>query len=413
MPSFVLRDLHVLDERGGFAGPLDVRVEDGVVAAVGRNLAGPEGVDCRGLWLLPGFFDCHDHLALTTINPLEALSTPITRWAVEATVNARMTLDAGVTFARDAGGFDRGLQQAVDRGLVRGPRTQISVTALTQTGGHIDGFLAGPGLEMPSGYLVPDYPGRPPVRVDGPQEMRRAVRELLRAGAEWIKLCTTGGILSEHDSPDAAELTPEEIAVAVTEAAARGRHVMAHAYGGDGLDNAVRAGVRSIEHGTFLTEAQAAAMAAAGCWLVPTLSALHACVRGAQDGTLPEYARTKALAVGEAIGAAVTIAREYGVRIACGSDATHRAQHGRNLDEVRYLHDAGLTVEDALLAATSSGAELCGVGDRYGRIAPGYVFDAVLLDDDPSDLAALAVTGVFLGGVPVVRHSRLEALALV
>ena len=410
--SFVLRGADVLDASGGFTGPVDVHVVAGVVAGVDRDLGHVDlpSIDCSGLWVLPGFFDCHDHLAISTFDAIEALRTPVTRWAVEAVANARTTLEAGVTFVRDASGFELGLKQSIETGLALGPRVQISVVPLSQTAGHGDGFLAGPGLEL--SYVIPDYPGRPPIVVDSPDQMRRAVRQILRAGADWIKLFTTGGILSE-DEADGPQLTPDEIAVAVTEAAARGKPVMAHAYGGEGLDNAVRAGVRSIEHGTFLTEAQASAMAAAGCWLVPTLSTLWTCVEWAEDGTLPPYAREKALAIGERIGDAVAIAREYGVPVACGTDSVHRSQHGRNLGELAHLHRAGLSVEEALLAATATSAELCGVGDRYGRIAPGYVFDAVIVDDEPSDLVALAqpgaVKGVFLGGEAVVEHPRLRA----
>lgn len=412
--SFVIREANVFDETGGFEGPLDVRVEDGVIAGLGRNQGGSHlpSIDCSGLWLLPGFFDCHDHLALSTIDALEAMKTPLSRWAVEAARNARVTLEAGVTFVRDAAGFDLGLKQSIDSGIAAGPRTQLSITALCQTGGHVDGFLAGLGLEVSAEYVLPEYPGRPPYRVDGVDEMQRAVRELLRAGADWIKLCTTGGIVSEHDLPEQQEFTFDEIAMAVAEARARSRSVMVHAYGGTGLDNAVEAGARSIEHGTFLTEAQASAMASAGCWLVPTLSVLWACVRWAHEGAMPSYAVEKALGFEGSLGKAVAIAREYGVSIAAGSDYIERTQHGGNLEEIAHLHRAGLTVEEALLAATTRGAELCGVADHLGRIAPGYVFDAVLLDDDPSDVTLFerpgTVTGVFKAGEPVVRHPRLE-----
>jgi imidazolonepropionase-like amidohydrolase len=407
--SFVIRETNVFDETGGFSGPLDVRVEGGLVREVGRNLASSDlpSLDCSGQWLLPGFFDCHDHLALSTIDALEALKTPLSRWALETARNARVTLEAGVTFVRDAAGLDLGVKQSIDTGIVLGPRTQLSITALCQTGGHVDGFLTGLGLEISAEYVIPEYPGRPPYLVNGVDEMRQAVRELMRAGADWIKLCTTGGIVSEHDLPEQPEFTFEEIAVAVTEASTRGKSVMTHAYGGPGLDNAIKAGVRSIEHGTFLTEAQASAMAAADCWLVPTLSVLWACVRWAKEGALPAYAAEKALGFEAFLGDAVAIAREYGVQLAAGSDYIERTQHGGNLEEIAHLHRAGLTVEEALLATTTHAAELCGVSDRLGRIAPGYIFDAVLLDEDPSDVSMFerpgAVSQVFKGGKPVTR----------
>jgi len=407
--SFVIREANVFDDAGGFSGPLDVRVEGGIVREVGRHLVSSDApsVDCAGRWLLPGFFDCHDHLALSTIDALEALKTPLSRWALETARNARVTLEAGVTFVRDAAGLDLGVKQSIDTGIAPGPRTQLSITALCQTGGHVDGFLAGLGLEISAEYVLPEYPGRPPYRVNGVEEMRQAVRELMRAGADWIKLCTTGGIVSEHDLPEQPEFTFDEIAVAVAEASTRGKSVMTHAYGGPGLDDAVKAGVRSIEHGTFLTEAQASAMAAAECWLVPTLSVLWACVRWAKEGALPAYAAEKALGFEASLGDAVAIAREYGVHLAAGSDYIERTQHGGNLEEIAHLHRAGLTVEEALLAATTHAAELCGVSDRLGRIAAGYIFDAVLLDQDPSDVSIFerpgAISEVFKAGEPVSR----------
>lgn len=411
MTEYVLREANVLDRSGGFGGPLDVHVRDGRVVAVAENVAAPDApsVDFSGLWLLPGVFDCHDHLTFSTASLGELLATPVTRWTLEAARNARVTLEAGVTFVRDLSGADRGFRDALAAGDVPGPAVQVSVTLICQTGGHGDGYLAGAGLEV---SLVPPYPGCPPYVVDGPEAMRHVVRATLRAGADWIKLATTGGLVSEHDQPLVAELTPEEIAVAVFEAERKGKHVAAHAYGGDGLTNAVRAGVRSIEHGGFLTEEQASLMAERGCFLVPTLSAMRDCLRWAEEGALTPTQCAKILGLGLDLGACVQIAKEHGVPLAIGTDYISREQHGRNLEELLLMHRAGLTVEETLLAATAGGAELCGVAGERGRIATGYVFDAVVLDADPGDLACFAepgaVTGVFRSGVPARPHARLE-----
>ena len=241
--------------------------------------------------------------------------------------------------------------------------------------------------------------------------MRAAVRATLRAGADWIKLATTGGLVSEHDEPLAPELTPEEIAVAVFEAGRKGKHVAAHAYGGSGLSNAVEAGVRSIEHGGFLTEEQAALMAQRGCYLVPTLSAMRDCLRWAEEGALTPTQCRKILGLGLDLGACVRVAKEHGVPLASGTDYISREQHGNNLEELTLMREAGLSPEEALLAATAGGAALCGVAHERGRIEPGYVFDTIVLDADPGDLSAFrapgTVTGVFQGGRPVVAHERL------
>lgn len=408
--SFVLREAHVLDEAGSFAGPTDVRVVEGQIAGVGPGISadGAAEVDFSGLWLMPGVFDCHDHVTFSTVDMGELLGTPVTRWALEAARNARRTLEAGVTFVRDLCGADRGFRDGIAAGFAAGPTVQISIVLICQTGGHGDSYLGGAGLEA---ALTPDYPGRPPYRVDGPEAMRHVVRATLRAGADWIKLATTGGLVSEHDQPLIAELTPEEIAVAVFEADRKGKHVAAHAYGGEGLTNAVQAGVRSIEHGGFLTEEQAELMAARGCVLVPTLSAMRDCLRWAEEGALTPTQCQKILDFGLDIGACVRMAKEYGVPLASGTDYINRNQHGNNLEELLLMHQAGLTVEETLLTATVGGARLCGVDDAYGRIAPGYVFDAIVLDRDPGGLEGFAspgaVTGVFQAGRAVVPHPRL------
>jgi imidazolonepropionase-like amidohydrolase len=402
--GFVLREAMVLDESGGFSGPLDVGVRDGRVVAVGTDVrADGPSVDCSGLWLLPGIFDCHDHVTFSTVDVRELLQTPVSRWALESARNARVTLEAGVTFVRDLSGADPGLRDAIAAGVVPGPALQVSITLICQTGGHGDGYQRGAALEM---SLTPDYPGRPPFRVDGPETMRQVVRATLRAGADWIKLATTGGLVSEHDQPLIPELTPEEIAVAVFEAGRKGKHVSAHAYGGEGLTNAVEAGVRSIEHGGFLTEEQAAAMAQRGCYLVPTLSAMRDCIKWAEEGALTPTQCKKILDFGLDIGECVRIAKAHGVPLASGTDYITTGQHGGNLEELALMHRAGLTVEETLLVATAGGAELCGVAHERGRIAEGCLFDAVLLDDDPGDLSELAASGVFKEGRVAVAHPR-------
>ena len=419
MREYVLRGASLLDSSGGFSGPADIHVRDGRIVAVGQNVSVPGGVtshDFGGLWLMPGVFDCHDHLAQSSMTMIDALRTPITERALETAANARQTLLSGVTFVRDAGGTDAGIRNAIARGLVPGPRLLVSIVLLSQTGGCMDGFLQGPGVSLSTEYFVPDYPGRPPFLVDGADEMLKAVREVLRLGADWIKICTSGALLSPHNEPESPELTRDEVAVAVTEAARQGKSVFTHCYGGPGLDIAVEAGVRSIEHGTFITEAQAAAMAKAGCWLVPTLSTLSDAVGWAETGPLPAYAVRKAARLKGVLGEAVRIARAYGVKIACGTDIMSQETHGTNLRELTLLHRAGLTCEEALLAGTAQSAELCGVAHELGRLEAGYIFDAIVLDQDLGDLSIFersgCVTGVFKGGDPVVPHPRLDEPSL-
>ncbi len=412
--SLVLRAVRVLDEAGGFTGPVDVAVTDGTVSAVGKDLAvrpSHRDVDAAGLWLMPGIVDCHAHPGLPSFDAFELLRTPLSLRTLESAQALRRTLEAGVTLLRDAGGVDAGVRDAVSRGYVPGPHLQVSVLPLGPTGGHGDGFLAGPALDCTTDYTVPDYPGRPPFTVDGPEEMRKVVRLLLRSGADWIKLMATAGVLASGDGMFTAELGAEEMAVAVAEATRRGKGVMVHALGGPAVRAAVEAGARSVEHAVFLTEQDAALMAARGCTLVPTLAIYHELAAHASAGELAGAAAERMAQVAPKLGEAVAIARAAGVPVALGSDFGHRDRHGRNLAELYYLTKAGLTIEEALLAGTAEGAQLCGVAGKRGRIAPGHAFDAIVLDEDPGDLSCFlqtgAVTAVFKDGVPMSPHPHL------
>ena len=410
--DFTVREVRVLDERGDFTDPRDVRVRGGIIDMVGRDLpaTGAPDIDGAGLWLLPGFVDCHAHIGCFTEDVLAMAAMDVTRWTLETARNLRRLLALGITTVRDVATGTPGIRDGVADGCVDGPRLLVSGPALGQTGGHVDGFVPSIGHEAFNGFLMPDYPGRPPYRVDGADEMRRAVRLLLRSGVDWIKICTTGGLLSSGlDHPRKRELTDDEISTAVVEAARAGVSVASHAYGGSGIDAAVELGVRSIEHGLYLTEEQAAMMAERACWLVPTLAVFYELDELARAGSIPESAARRVAEIMPAVGEAVAIARAAGVRIAMGTDLVRQ---GRNLSEITHLHSAGLTLEESLLAATSGGAELCGLRDR-GAIAPGLVFDAVVLDEDPSDVSLFTrdgvVTGVFQGGRAVVPHERVPS----
>lgn len=411
---FTLRGVHVLDSTGSFSAPVDVTVVNGKVHACGKNLPVGEPREIEefaGQWLMPGIFDLHAHLVCFADDTYRYLQMPVTRWTMECLANARRLLELGITFVRDPGGADAGIRDGIADGLAPGPTLQVAISILSQTGGHADGFLSGPGLETSNGFLLSEYPSRPPCVADGVDGVRRAVREILRAGADWVKICTTGGLLSPgHDHPDTAEFAPDELEVILSEARRRRVPVMAHAYGGEGLTAAVHAGVRSIEHGLRLTEEQAALMARSGCWLVPTLSVMHELVAGVERGLFSEFVGRKVKEIEPIIGEAVGIARSHGVRIALGTDLISQ---GSNLDELIHLHRAGMPVEEVLLAATVGGAECCGVEDRFGRIAEGFNFDAIVVAKDPTNIEVFRdpgnVVAVFKGGRRVSRDPSLAS----
>ena len=385
MTRTVLRGGQVFDGTGSPAADADVAISAGRIVDVGIGLDGDEQVDVSGLTVLPGLFDCHVHVMVSGVDLVGRLQRPFSYQFFQAARNLSATLDCGITTVRDAGGADLGVQRAVADGLIEGPALKIAITALSQTGGHGDGWL-------PSGIrtsLMSSHPGRPGGIVDGPEEMRKRVREIIRAGADVIKVHTSGGVLSPRDSPRHAQFRPDELDALIAEASAAGVPVMAHAQATDGIKNALRAGVRSIEHGIYLDDEAIDLMLARGAWLVPTLVAPHAVVAAANAGSqLPDGVRAKAEEVIAAHADAFARAVAAGVKMAMGTDSGV-GPHGTNLDELPLMAAGGMTPAQVLAATTSSAAELLGVADETGTVMPGKRADLVLVAGDPLDLASL------------------------
>jgi imidazolonepropionase-like amidohydrolase len=380
----------------------DVVVEDGRIVEVGTDLDGDESVDCSGGYLSPGFFDCHVHVTMDAPSQMQLIETPFSLQFYSAAANLKKTLDIGITSVRDAGGADQGIKEAVLRGLIPGPRMQLSIIMLSQTGGHGDDWSIC-GADAP--FFVP-HPGRPSGLVDGPTEVRRRVREIIRAGADVIKVATTGGVLSPRDDPRHPHFRDDEIAEITAEATAAGLHVMAHAQGAGGIKAALRNGVRSIEHGIFLDDEAIEMMLQRGAWLVPTLHAPRAVIAAADAGLpLAQSVVDKARDVAAAHVDSVTRAHQAGVRIAMGTDCGV-GPHGTNLEELELMTEAGLTPLDTLRATTGSAAELLDVATDRGTIRPGQRADLVLVDGDPQDVTKLGdrVRAVYLDGREVSRR---------
>jgi imidazolonepropionase-like amidohydrolase len=370
----------VFDGTGSAPAAADVVVEDGRIIDVGTGLDADQAVDATGATLLPGLFDCHTHVTVSGVDLLKFLNTPFSLPFYEAIGNLRATVECGITSIRDAGGADLGVATAVRRGLIPGPRMQISVTPLSQTGGHADSWMAcGVSLNL-------EYPGMPSAIVDGADEARRRTREVIRAGADVIKIMTSGGVLSPRDDPRHGHFRDDEIAEMVAEATATGKFVMSHAQGADGIKAAVRNGVRSIEHGVYLDDEGIELMLSRGAWLVPTLIAPHAVldIAAAGGGLTPEMVDKARMVVGvhtESVRRAIAA----GVRIAMGTDSGV-GPHGNNLDELRLMVECGMDPYAALHAATASAAKLCGVDEELGTIETGKRADLTLFAGNVDDL---------------------------
>ncbi|HXW88512.1 MAG TPA: amidohydrolase family protein [Streptosporangiaceae bacterium] len=394
MTRTVLAGGQIFDGSGSPIAGGDLAIEDGYIADIGVGLDGDEQVDVSGCTLLPGLFDCHVHVTMSGINLLESLQKPFSYQFFEAARNLAATLDCGITMVRDAGGADLGVQRAVEDGLIDGPRMRIAITILSQTAGHADPWF-------PSGVVLDaPHPGQPSGVVDGPEEMRKRVREIIRAGANVIKVCTSGGVLSLGDSPKHAHFRADELAVLVAEANAAGLPVMAHAQATDGIKAAIRAGIRSIEHGIYLDDEAIAMMLDAGTWLVPTLSAPASVIEAAKNGVqLPDGVLAKAEAVVEAHNASFAAAVAAGVKVAMGTDSGV-GPHGSNLGELALMAAGGMAPEDVLVATTRSAAELLGVDAECGTLTPGKRADVVVVNGDPYDFARLKsnIAAVYSGG---------------
>ncbi len=337
--------------------------------------------DCPTLTALPGLIDCHDHLAHQGLDLRARLGTPTSLAVLKTGEWAADTLFAGVTTLRDAAGVDLGVKMAVERGIIVGPRLFISLVIVTQTGGHGD-------LTQPAGIStdIPRLPGVPDGIADGVDGVRGKVREVLRAGADWIKIATNGGSGSPRGGYDTRQFCLDEVRAMVEEAHDKDVRVMAHAHGGASLDMCLAAGVDTIEHGSFAGERQLAEMAERQIWIVPTFSVTGRMLERihADPSSVPAYTRAKISGVLEAKQRTFKRALELGVPIAMGTDAGGLG-HGRNALELGYMVRAGMTPMQAIVASTHMGAKLLGLGDELGTLQPGRRADLILVDGDPLD----------------------------
>jgi imidazolonepropionase-like amidohydrolase len=359
---------------------LDIHVVEGRIAALGRAPGGVETLDATGLTITPGLIDAHVHLGMASVvEPSLRHELSVAEIAADMFDVAGQSLDAGFTTVRDVGGIDRGMADVVAKGKVRGPRILQSGPVQCQTGGH--GHL-GPEWAPTSLWDRHSIPGLRCLSLlsDGPDEMRKNVREAFRRGADFIKMCVTGGVLSTTDELTDTQLTVEEIAVAVQEASARGTYVTVHAHNNDGIRNAVRAGVKCVEHGSQIDEATAALMAAHGVAHVPTFAVDEQFDDPSSPGLPPGIAERNAILVRSAVEA-VHLSRAAGVTVGLGSDllGPDQSRRGRELVIRAEIETPML----ALRSATQINAQILRINDQTGTIEVGKVADLTGFAGDP------------------------------
>jgi len=399
--TVVVRAGHLLDVKTGKTlSNQAIVIQGDKISSVGSDAqipAGAQVVDLSNATVLPGLIDAHTHLTMTTNFGYSALAISIPREALDGARNARVTLEAGFTTVRNVGarGFtDVALRDAINAGDVPGPRMLVSGPPLSITGGHCDEDL-----------LPFEWHAQSEGAADGIEAVQHKTREIIKYGADLIKICATGGVLSHGDNPQASQYTLEEMKAIVADAHRLGRKVAAHAHGAQGILWASEAGVDSIEHGSYIDDAAIAEMKKNGTYLVPTLYLADWFLENAEKiGTPPEL-----IAKGREVmpAARKNVARAFaaGVKVGFGTDAAVYP-HGLNAHEFAVMVKLGLTPLQAIQAATINDADLLGWSDKVGALDPGKWADMVAVDGDPlADVTTLERVKFVMKGGEVVRNS--------
>ena len=398
--TIVVHAGHLLDVKTGkMLTNQTIVIQGGKVVSVGADAQVPAGaqvIDLSSATVLPGLIDAHTHLTMNPNFGYSTLANSVARQALIGAHNARMTLEAGFTTVRNVGAFnysDVALRDAINAGDVPGPRMLVSGPPLSITGGHCDNNL------LP----FEDHATNPGV-ADGVEAVQHKTREIIKYGADLIKICATGGVLSHGDNPQASQYTLEEMKAIVADAHRLGRKVAAHAHGAQGIVWAAQAGVDSIEHGSYIDDAGIAEMKKDGTYLVPTLYLMDWFFENAEKIGTPAELIAKGREVMPAARKNVARAFAAGVKVGFGTDAAVYP-HGLNAHEFAVMVKLGLSPLAAIQAATVNDADLLGWSDKVGTIEVGKFADIVAVDGDPlADITTLERVNFVMKGAEVVKN---------
>lgn len=380
----------------------NVLIEDNLIKTITHDKISN---DCRVIdgednYLLPGFIDCHTHIFAKGFHKEENMANPLGIHFYNAVPHSKQTINAGVTTIRDCGSADLSFKLAQQRKLFIAPKIHLSITPLVMTGGHFD-------LLLPSGWdMEIMYPGFPKGRCDGVEEVLKKTREVKRAGADFIKVMCSGGVLTTNTSPNFAQFNKKELKTIVSEARSSNMKVSAHCHSLEGINNCIKAGFSSIEHATFIDKKAAGKMAKNNVSLVPTLL-VHQFLYKNGFPAWDNYASEKTAKLKEIVKVHkenIAVAYQEGVNILMGTDSGV-IPHGHNLEELVHLTDIGMSETEAIASGTIKAAEFLGQ-DNIGQVKKNHVADLILVNSNPlDDISVLSnndnILNVFQDGVLV------------
>ncbi|MBF4468324.1 MAG: amidohydrolase family protein [Methanobrevibacter arboriphilus] len=383
MNPILIKNITIIDSN--YDKPLEnvsIFIKNGKIADIDKSTCididdGTNIIDGEGMFILPGFIDMHVHLMANGFIKEDDLTNPLANYFYQAVKNMKDTIDAGVTYVRDCGLADIGVKMAVEKKIFPAPKMKISVMPLSITGGHFD-FALNSGIDT-----VINYPGFPLPVCDGVEGVIKKTREVFRAQADFIKVMSTGGVISANDAPEFSQFNVKELKAIVKEADMRdGAKVSSHAHGLGGIKNSIKAGIQFIDHGTFIDRKTAQLMVKKGIYLVPTCSVMKGVVEQVNQGIIKGRSAENGLQTERVHKDNMIMAYKEGVKMLMGTDSGV-IPHGNNLKELELLCEIGMSPSEAIASGTIEAAKALEIDDEVGSVEIGKFADLIMVSKNP------------------------------